>query len=164
VAAYNYQVHCAHRDREDGRRSPAKVLSWIMGTVYPDEALRRIFTVRFGRRFDPQGYVRFGHWRLYGERGLAAERGAIWLYGEKLTVHFADDLSAQYTIGYERDQRRLKSVSTVQRFATSGARIRRRRPRAAQGRQGYRLASSEHVVAAQIGWTGRKKNTNPAMQ
>jgi putative transposase len=33
VADYNYQVHWAHRDREDGRRSPAEVLSWVIGTV-----------------------------------------------------------------------------------------------------------------------------------
>jgi hypothetical protein len=32
VAHYNYQIHWAHRDREDGRRSPAEILSWVTGT------------------------------------------------------------------------------------------------------------------------------------
>ena len=34
VADYNYQVHWAHRKREDGRRSPAEVLGWVTGTAY----------------------------------------------------------------------------------------------------------------------------------
>ncbi len=111
VADYNYQVHWAHREREDGRRSPAEVLSWVTGTVYPDEELRRLFTVRFTRRLDQLGYVRFRHWRIYGERGLAGEHGAVWLYGENLTVHFAEEPLAQYKVSYERDQKRLKSVT-----------------------------------------------------
>jgi hypothetical protein len=90
VADYNYQVHWAHWAREDAQRSPAEVLSWVTGTVYPDQELRRLFTVRFARRLDPQGYVRFRHWRIYGERGLAGEQGAVWLYGENLTVHLAE--------------------------------------------------------------------------
>ena len=111
VADYNYQVHWAHREREDGRRSPADVLSWVSGTAYPDEELRRLFTLRFARRLDQQGYVRFRHWRIYGERGLAGEQGAVWLYGEHLTVHFAEDPLAQYKVTYERDQQGLKTVT-----------------------------------------------------
>ena len=52
VADYNYQVHCAHRERDDGRRSPAEVLSWVLGMVYSDEELRQLFTLRFARRLD----------------------------------------------------------------------------------------------------------------
>jgi hypothetical protein len=111
VADYNYQVHWAHREREDGRRSPAEVLSWVTGTVYADEELRRLFTVRFARRLDQLGYVRFRHWRIYGERGLAGEQGAVWLYGENPTVHFADEPLAQYKVSYERDQKALKAVT-----------------------------------------------------
>jgi transposase len=116
VADYNYQVHWAHREREDGRRSPAEVLSWVTGTVYPEHELRRLFTVRFARRFDQQGYVRFRHWRIYGERGLAGEQGAVWLYGENLTVHFTDDLLTRYTVAYERDQKGLKTVTDPRLF------------------------------------------------
>jgi putative transposase len=31
VADYNYQVHWAHRDRQDDRHSPAEVLGWVQG-------------------------------------------------------------------------------------------------------------------------------------
>lgn len=118
VADYNYQVHWAHRDREDARRSPAEVLSWVTGTMYSNEELRRLFTVRFARRLDPQGYVRFRHWRIYGERGLAEEQGAVWLYGENLTVHFAEEPLAQYKVAYERDQKALKIVTEPRLFET----------------------------------------------
>ncbi len=118
VADYNDQVHWAHRDREDGRRSPAEVLSWITGTVYSDEELRRLFTLRFARRLDRQGYVRFRHWRLYGERGLAGEPGAVWLYGENLLVHFAEEPLAQYKVTYERAQKAVKTVTEPRLFET----------------------------------------------
>src|SRR5439155_6736617 len=118
VADYNYQVHWAHREREDGRRSPAEVLSWVTGTVYPDGELRRLFSLRFTRRLDQLGYVRFRHWRIYGERGLAAAHGAVWLYGENLTVHFAEEPLAQYKVAYERDQKRLKTVTEPRLFET----------------------------------------------
>jgi hypothetical protein len=118
VVDYNYQVHWAHREREDGRRSPAEVLSWVTGTVYLDEELRRLFTLRFARRLDHQGYVRFRHWRIYGERGLAGKQGAVWLCGENLTVHFAEEPLAHYKVGYERDQKRLKTVADPRLFET----------------------------------------------
>jgi len=79
LADYNYQVHWAHQAREDGRHCPAEVLGWVTGTVYAEDELRRVFTVRFRRRLDRQGYVRFRHWRVYGERGLAGDEGAVWL-------------------------------------------------------------------------------------
>ena len=118
VADYNYQIHWAHREREDGRRSPAEVLSWVTGAVYPDEELRRLFAVRFARRLDQQGYVRFRHWRIYGERGLAEEQGAVWLYGENLTVHFTAESLAQYKVTYERGQQGLKTVTESRLFET----------------------------------------------
>ena len=39
VADYNYQVHWAHRERADQRRSPAEVLGWVTGTVYAEEGV-----------------------------------------------------------------------------------------------------------------------------
>jgi hypothetical protein len=83
----------------------------VTGTVYPDQELRRLFTVRFARRLDQQGYVRFRHWRIYGEQGLAGEQGAVWLYGENLTVHFSEEPLAQYKVAYERDQKALKTIA-----------------------------------------------------
>jgi hypothetical protein len=65
VADYNYQVHWAHRHREDKRYSPAEVLGWVRGKEWSPEQLDRIFySTRFLRRLNKGGYLRFRHWRL----------------------------------------------------------------------------------------------------
>ena len=80
VEDYNAQPHWAHRGREDGRRSPSEVLGFVSGVRYRSEDLERaFFSSRFSRRLDAFGYVRFRHWRVYGEEGLAKEEAALWL-------------------------------------------------------------------------------------
>jgi transposase len=72
VEDYNAQPHWAHREREDGRRSPAEVLGFLSGVRHREEDLRRaFFSSRFARTLDSLGYARFRHWRLYGEEALA---------------------------------------------------------------------------------------------
>ena len=124
VVDFNYQVHWAHRERQDGRHSPAEVLGWVSGQLVAPEDLHRIFyATRFGRRLDRAGYVRFRHWRVYGERGLAGDAAAVWLYGETLTISFADEPFAdeplaQYTVTYQPNQRHLATISERQLFET----------------------------------------------
>lgn len=99
---FRYQVHWAHRERADERHSPVEVLGWVHGRQVTPEELHRIFyATRFCRKLDRAGYVRFRHWRVYGERGLAGDAAAVWLYGETLTVSFADEALAQYTVSYQ---------------------------------------------------------------
>lgn len=119
VVDFNYQVHWAHRERQDGRHSPAEVLSWVSGRSCSVEELQRIFyTTRFGRKLNKLGYLRFRHWRLYGERGLAGDQVAVWLSGESLTVAFADEPLAQYAVTYQPDQRHVVQVTEQQLFET----------------------------------------------
>jgi len=119
VADYNYQVHWAHRERQDHRHSPAEVLGWVTGTVRTPEELHRVFyATRFGRWLDRAGYLRFRHWRLYGERGVARRQAAVWLYGETLTVEFADEPLAQYQVAYQPDGQHLQTVSEARLFDT----------------------------------------------
>jgi hypothetical protein len=119
VVDFNYQSHWAHRERGDSRLSPAEVLGWVRGQQYsPEEVHRAFYTTRFGRRLNRAGYLRFRHWRLYGERGLAGEEIAVWLYGEQLTVVFTDESLAQYQVTYQPDQRQLKQVTEEQLFET----------------------------------------------
>lgn len=119
VAEYNYQDHWAHRQRDDGKRSPAQVLGWVRGTIFSAPELQRVFyATRSGRTLDRAGYVRFRRWRLYAERGLRGEAVAVWLYGERLTLAFSDEPLAQYTVTYQPDKRRLKTVTEERRFAT----------------------------------------------
>ncbi len=119
VVSYNYQEHWAHRQRDEAARSPAAVLAWVHGRACPPEALQRVFyATRFGRAVDRAGYVRFRHWRLYGERGLSGNQAAVWLYGEHLTVEFADEPLARYRVTYQPDKRQLKTVREPQLFDT----------------------------------------------
>ena len=119
VVDFNYQSHWAHRERGDGRQSPAEVLGWVSGRQFsPTELHRAFYTTRFGRRLGRTGYLRFRHWRLYGEHGLAGEAVVVWLYGEQLTVAFADEALAQYQVSYQPDQRQFEQVQEKQLFET----------------------------------------------
>ncbi len=119
VADFNYQIHWAHRQREDGRRSPAELLGWVSGRQWTPEELHRVFyTTRFGRTLDRTGYVRFRHWRLYGEQGLPGKQVAVWLYRENLTVAFVDEPLAEYRVTYQPDRHRLKAVTDAEIFET----------------------------------------------
>jgi hypothetical protein len=115
---YNHQAHLAHQRRQDGKRSPAEVLGWVRG-VWCDEAeLDRLFRLRSERVFDRQGYLRFRRWRVYGERGLAGRRGAVWLSGDTLTVAYDEEALAQYAAAFAPGTRRIAALTDARLFAT----------------------------------------------
>jgi putative transposase len=119
VGDYNYQSHWAHQERDDDRRSPRDVLGWVNGReVTPTELHRLFYRTRFGRKLDRLGYVRFRHWRVYGEHGLATEYAAVWLYAETLTIEFADEPLAQYKVRYQPDKAHLLAVEEGRLFET----------------------------------------------
>ncbi len=115
---YNVQAHYAHRDRTDGKRSPKAVLGWVHGAWCDDAEIDRLFRLRSHRVFDHGGYLRYKRWRIYGERGLAERTGAVWLFGEVLTVAFDDDTLAQYHVRYEPDERRIQALTEGRLFET----------------------------------------------
>ena len=65
-----------------------------------------------------RGYVRFRHWRVYAERGLAGEHAAVWLYGENLTLEYADEPLARYGVRYQPDGRYLLDIAERQLYDT----------------------------------------------
>lgn len=69
-------------------------------------------------RLDRAGYVRFRHWRLYGEPGLSGKRAAAWLYKETLTDEFAEEPLSQFAIEYQPDKRHLRRVTNPRLFET----------------------------------------------
>jgi hypothetical protein len=76
VGDYNFQVHWAHRMRDDGRDSPAAVLDWVVGRVWEPAALEYAFNaLRFTRRLDRIGYLRFRFWRALRRTGLGTAAG-----------------------------------------------------------------------------------------
>ena len=111
--------HWAYHERQDGRHSPAEVLARVCGRLVAPEELHRIFyATRFGRTLNRFGYARFRHWRVYAERGLPGEAVAVWLYGETLTVTFADEPLAQYRVSYQPGEHHLAHMHELERFET----------------------------------------------
>jgi hypothetical protein len=88
------------------------------GSTTPVELHRIFYQTRSLRRIDQLGYVRFRHWRLYGERGLAKQRATLWLYGETLTIEFSDQPLAQYGIDYESDHHHSRAIKAHRLFET----------------------------------------------
>ncbi len=75
VDAYDHEEHRAHRHKREGRRTPAEVVQWVIGTPHaPDELVRLFAPLRYARRLDKAGYVQFRRWRVYGNRTLAQGR------------------------------------------------------------------------------------------
>ena len=97
------------------------MLGWVQGAWCDPADLDRLFRLRATRVLDAAGSVRFRHWRLYGERGLAGERAAVWAWDETLTIEYAGDTLAQYRVAYEPDGRRLREVAAPRRYATAHA-------------------------------------------
>jgi putative transposase len=94
---YNAQRHWAHEKREDGCHSPAEVIGWHKGTMYPQEFLDRIlFATRYTRQLDKHGFVRFQNWKLYGERGLEHEPVTVWVYEGTLKVKYKSVTLSKY--------------------------------------------------------------------
>ncbi len=78
---YNSEHHQAHQKRQDGRHSPAAVLRGVLGRTYPEEVLSRVlYATQFTRHLDRHGYVKFKHWRFFGEDGLAGSEVSVWMY------------------------------------------------------------------------------------
>lgn len=94
------------------------MLGWVHGAWCDPADLDRLFRLRADRCLDPGGFVRYRHWRLYGERGLAGAQAAVWLFDQTLTLEYATDTLAQYHVVATADGRSLRAVTEPQLFAT----------------------------------------------
>ncbi|MBA2714976.1 MAG: transposase family protein, partial [Rubrobacteraceae bacterium] len=101
VADYNAQSHFAHQRREDGRRSPGEVLSWVTGMrFHPKDLERAFFSERHSRVIDRLGYATLMRWRLYAEEGLAGKEAELWLLEKTLTVEHAGEPLSTYEVDH----------------------------------------------------------------
>ncbi len=50
---------------------------------------------------------------------MARDHAAVWLYGETLTIEFADEPLAQYTVRYQPDKTHLRTVEEPRLFETA---------------------------------------------
>jgi putative transposase len=79
------------------------VLGWVIGAPCDlAELARRFAPLRYARTLDRSGYVRFRHWRMYGERSLPQQPALVWLSDETLTVGYGEEPLAYYTVKVDR--------------------------------------------------------------
>ena len=122
VEDYNAQAHWAHRERQDGRRSPQEVLGWLTGIRYrPEDLKRAFFSTRFTRKLDALGYATFRRWRLYGEEGLAGKEAAVWLQEKGLRLEYRGETLSRYDVEYVRGTDRLGEVGRPRLYETTYA-------------------------------------------
>ena len=122
VETFNTTAHWAHRERADGRRTPAAVLGQARGQPMSENLRQRAFRhFQATRTVNPQGFVSIQRFYVYAERGLARQRVSVWLYDDTLRVDDTQTLLAQYTVTYDRRRRRLRTVKKPILHTTSYA-------------------------------------------
>ena len=115
---YNAEDHYAHRERQDGRHSPTGVLRGVLGRTYPPEVLSRVlYATQFTRHLDRHGYIKFKHWRLFGEDGLAGEEVSVWVYEGTLKIEYQTTALALYSVRLSQDQQ-ITEVTNPRRLET----------------------------------------------
>src|SRR5579864_560614 len=104
--------------RQDGRHSPEAVLRGVLGRTYPEEVLSRVlYAAQFTRYLDKHGYVKFKHWRLFGEHGLAGEEVSVWVYESTLKIEYQTTALALYSVQLSQDQQ-ITEVTNPRRLET----------------------------------------------
>ncbi len=116
---YNSEHHYAHRERQDGRHSPYAVLRGVLGRTYPEEVLSRaLYATQFTRHLDKQGYIRFKHWRFFGENGLAGSDVSVWVYEDTLKIEYQATTLSLYSVRLSSDQQQIDEVTNPRRMET----------------------------------------------
>jgi transposase InsO family protein len=119
IQTFNTTAHWAHRERDDGRRSPVDVLEWARGQLVELAELDRLFCqlqiVRTVNRF---GFVSIQRFYIYAERGLARQRVSIWMYEGQLRLSSHQNRLAEYHYDYDRGRKTLKGVSQPTLYQT----------------------------------------------
>ncbi len=116
---YNVEHHSAHRERQDGRHSPADVLRGVLGRTYPEEVLSRVlYATQFTRSLDKHGSVHFKNWRFFGEDGLCGEQVSVWMYEATLKIEYQATALAESSITLPSDHQHIEAVKNPRRIET----------------------------------------------
>ncbi len=92
------------------------MLRGVLGRTYPEEVLSRaLYTTQFIRHLDRHEYVRFKHWRLFGENGLAGEEVSVWVYEDTVKVEHQATTLSLYSVRLSPDQHQITEVKSARR-------------------------------------------------
>ncbi len=88
--------------------------------MIPEEVLSRaLYATRFTRQIDKHGYVRFKHWKFFGENGLpAGEEVSVWVYEKTLKVEHQATTLSLYAIRMDTEQQQITEVKNARRIET----------------------------------------------
>jgi Integrase core domain len=122
VETFNTTPHWAHRERDDGLRTPVEVLGWVRGADVEGAQLQRALRhLQVERVVNLRGYVSVQRFYIYAERGLSRRRVSVWLYDGRLHLAHQDTLLARYAYQYDRKARRLRAVAQPHLYRTTYA-------------------------------------------
>lgn len=91
----------------------------MLGRTIPEEVLSRaLYATQFTRQIDKHGYVKFKHWKFFGENGLpAGEEVSVWVYENTLKVEHQATTLSLYSIRMNEEQQ-ITEVKNVRRIET----------------------------------------------
>jgi hypothetical protein len=94
-------------------------LRGVLGRTFPEEVLSRaLYATQFTRQIDRHGFVKFKHWRFYGERGLAGEDVSVWVYEGNLKVSYQATSLSLYELSIEKGTGKIAEVTNSRRLET----------------------------------------------
>src|SRR3981081_4947399 len=102
-----------------GGTAPRRCYVECWGRTIPEDVLSRaLYATRFTRQIDKHGYVRFKHWKFFGENGLpTGEDVSVWVYENTLKVeHQATTLSLS-SVRLDKNQQ-ITEVKNARRLET----------------------------------------------
>jgi hypothetical protein len=70
------------------------------------------------RHLDRHGYLKFKHWRFFGENGLAGEEVSVWVYENTLKVEHQATTPSLYSVRLSPDQQQITEVKNARRLET----------------------------------------------
>jgi len=119
IETFNTTAHWAHRQRDDGYRTPVEVLGWLRGRRVEPKRLRELFgRTGFLRTVNRYGFVSVQRFYLYAENGLSRQRVSIWIYEGELSIEYQRTLLARYRCAYDPKRRQLHDVHEPTLYAT----------------------------------------------
>lgn len=91
-----------------------------LGRTIPEDVLSRaLYATQFTRQIDKHGYIRFKHWKFFGENGLpAGEEVSVWVYEDTLKVEHQATTLSLYSVRLSPDQQHMTEVTNARRLET----------------------------------------------
>src|SRR5260370_3587855 len=79
---------------------------------------RALYATQFTRHLDRHGYLKFKHWRFFGENGLAGEEVSVWVYENTLKVDAQATALSLYSVQPSSHQHEITEMNNHRTLTT----------------------------------------------